>query len=101
MYNHPLSEYFDFAQTCERTDGSRYGTAGQCRKGREVSPSEIQSLINQRNTEIEFQLGGTNFSKKLKKELEIAKRSGELSNSLSATESQISLAQAKLKGEVN
>lgn len=35
-----FSEAFDYT-TCERPDGSKYGTLGQCRKGKEVSPEEL------------------------------------------------------------
>lgn len=32
-----FSEAYDFT-TCERPDGSKYGTGGQCRKGKETTP---------------------------------------------------------------
>lgn len=35
-----FSEAYDYA-TCQRPDGSTYGTAGQCRKGKEVSPEDL------------------------------------------------------------
>lgn len=35
-----FSEAYDFT-TCERPDGSKYGTGGQCRKGKEVSPEDL------------------------------------------------------------
>jgi len=40
-----LSGFHDFT-TCERPNGSRYGTGGKCRKGTEVSAEE-KSAINQ------------------------------------------------------
>jgi len=36
-------EVLDFAR-CQRSDGSFYGTSGQCRKGKEVGPREIKEL---------------------------------------------------------
>ena len=33
-------EIFDFAQRCQRPDGSTYGTTGQCRKGTPIGPKE-------------------------------------------------------------
>lgn len=35
-----FSEAYDY-MTCERPDGSKYGTSGQCRKGTEVSPEDL------------------------------------------------------------
>jgi len=35
-----FSEAYDYT-TCERPDGSKYGTSGQCRKGKEVSPEDL------------------------------------------------------------
>lgn len=35
-----FSEAYDYT-TCERPDGSKYGTSGQCRKGKEVSPESL------------------------------------------------------------
>ena len=32
-YSEGMEERYDFGQTCARKDGSKYGTAGQCRKG--------------------------------------------------------------------
>ena len=34
-----FAEAYDYA-TCERPDGSKYGTGGTCRKGKEVAPQE-------------------------------------------------------------
>lgn len=31
----------DFSSVCQRTDGSIYGTSGQCRKGKEIDPKEV------------------------------------------------------------
>ena len=39
--NEKALELFDFAQRCQRPDGSIYGTAGQCRKGTPVK-SEVK-----------------------------------------------------------
>jgi hypothetical protein len=36
-----VNEIFDFT-TCERPDGSRYGTGGTCRKGRESKPKTAE-----------------------------------------------------------
>ena len=38
--NEKALELFDFAQRCQRPDGSIYGTNGRCRKGKEVSAEE-------------------------------------------------------------
>lgn len=37
-----LGALYDFT-VCERSDGSRYGTPGACRKGKEVAPAEPQT----------------------------------------------------------
>lgn len=37
-----LGDTYDFA-TCQRPDGSRYGSRGKCRKGTEVSPNEPEA----------------------------------------------------------
>ena len=39
-----MSEY-DYAQLCQRTDGSTYGTGGQCRLGSPISRSEVMTQI--------------------------------------------------------
>jgi hypothetical protein len=36
-----FEEAYSFGQTCQRPDGSTYGTAGQCRKGKEVSAEDL------------------------------------------------------------
>lgn len=38
-----LDDTFDFT-TCERPNGSRYGTSGKCRKGTEVSSDEMEAI---------------------------------------------------------
>ena len=38
-----LNGLFDYT-TCQRTDGSFYGTGGQCRKGTEVSPQDHKKI---------------------------------------------------------
>jgi hypothetical protein len=35
-----FAEAYDY-MTCQRPDGSTYGTSGQCRKGKEVSPEDL------------------------------------------------------------
>lgn len=35
-----FAEAYDYT-TCQRPDGSTYGTSGQCRKGKEVSPEDL------------------------------------------------------------
>ena len=35
-----IEALYDFASRCQRPDGSYYGTAGQCRKGKEVGAEE-------------------------------------------------------------
>lgn len=37
LFYSAYAEKYDYA-TCERPDGSKYGTSGQCRKGKEVAP---------------------------------------------------------------
>lgn len=34
--------YFDFTR-CQRADGSHYGTAGKCQKGRRVDPRDLKA----------------------------------------------------------
>lgn len=41
------SNYLDFIR-CQRADGSHYGTAGQCRKGREVDARDIVKELSTR-----------------------------------------------------
>lgn len=38
-----VAEIFEFT-TCERPNGSRYGTSGKCRKGSEVSSDEMEAI---------------------------------------------------------
>ena len=41
---HRSDNYFDFTR-CQRADGTHYGTAGQCQKGREVDARIIPNII--------------------------------------------------------
>ena len=44
MYKVEANSFMEFAR-CQRADGSHYGTAGQCRKGREVGAKLIEKII--------------------------------------------------------
>ena len=48
--NEKALELFDFAQRCQRADGSYYGTSGKCRKGTPVGPKEIAVLKKAANS---------------------------------------------------
>lgn len=45
---------WDFARRCQRADGSYYGTAGQCRKGKEVGEKEVSQSAPSRSSLNEY-----------------------------------------------
>lgn len=63
-----LNGIFDF-QTCERPNGTRYGTAGTCRKGAPVSAEDIEKGVKERADGLEGQLRRT-LNPKAKKDLQ-------------------------------
>ena len=44
-----MLRFFDFVR-CQRADGSFYGTAGRCQKGREVGPKSMQHFFHRYST---------------------------------------------------
>ncbi len=59
--NEKALEIFDFAQKCQRPDGSIYGTAGQCRKGTPVKGEveEKKKTKSKPKKPTDFDKGGT------------------------------------------
>ena len=69
QFNELASEKYDFA-TCQRSDGSYYGTSGQCRKGTPVKgpvPKKEKAVANMRAKDLKRRgADGENHGKQVK-----------------------------------